>query len=88
MRKLPTLAALCMSLAAMPALACHNDPGGCGGGGTISLVPNLQPLSAADIRIDIASSGRKLLRFSAINWNSGDGKLELIGGEVDSTTKK
>jgi hypothetical protein len=29
-----------------------------------------------------------LLRFSAINWNSGDGKLELIGGEIDSTTNK
>jgi hypothetical protein len=39
MRKLPTLAALCMSLAAVPALACHNDPGGCGGGGTILPYP-------------------------------------------------
>ncbi len=51
-------------------------------------VPNLQPLKATEIRIVITSSGRKLLRFSATNWNSGDGRLELIGGEVDSATNK
>jgi hypothetical protein len=56
--------------------------------GAGDLVPNLRPLKASEIRIVTTSSGRKLLRFSATNWNSGDGPLELIGGEVDSATSK
>jgi len=52
------------------------------------LVPNLRPLKATDIRIVVTSGGRKLLRFSATNWNNGDGKLELIGKGTDSATNK
>jgi len=51
------------------------------------VVPNLRPLKASEIRI-VITNGRKLLQFSATNWNNGDGPLELIGGEIDSATSK
>ena len=44
------------------------------------LLPDLQTLPPSDLRLVYdADSGRSLIRFSNSIWNSGPGKLELIG---------
>src|SRR5262245_59376891 len=49
----------------------------------LELRPNLQPLPAWNISL---MGG--LLFFNTTSWNSGNGPLELIAGQVDSRAKK
>jgi hypothetical protein len=49
----------------------------------LELRPNLQPLPASNISL---SAG--VLFFTTTSWNSGNGPLELIAGQVDSRAKK
>jgi len=48
-----------------------------------ALKPNLQARPAWNISL---SGGR--LYFNATNWNNGDGPLELVAGETDSTAQR
>jgi hypothetical protein len=43
--------------------------------------PNMRPLAARDLEIDVVS-GDKLLLLSTTSWNSGTGPLRLRGGET------
>lgn len=52
------------------------------------LQPNLTPLPAKDLKLEVRSDGSTYLHFSATNWNKGSGPLELIAGEIDSVNKK
>jgi hypothetical protein len=50
-------------------------------------LPNLTPFPASDIHIQ-TSGGRTFLRFTTSSWNNGAGRLELVAGKIDRTTKK
>lgn len=56
-------------------------------GSVTPLVPNLQPLKAASLRLE-SSGGVTNLRFSTTSWNNGAGPLEIVGGATDSATGK
>jgi len=45
-------------------------------------LPNLTPLPASDI-IAVASGSTRTMRFAALNWNNGSGRLEVRSGAED-----
>jgi hypothetical protein len=49
--------------------------------------PNLQPLPARDVQIQLSASGQRLLRFSTTSQNVGTGVLELVAGQVTGNDK-
>jgi hypothetical protein len=54
-----------------------------------TLLPNLRPLPASDIQLVLNAQGQPLeLRFGATNWNSGEGRLELVTKNGDIGTLK
>ena len=55
---------------------------------TRDLNPNLEALPAKDLRLETASDGTTYLRFSTTSWNSGEGPLELVAGEIDRENGK
>jgi hypothetical protein len=55
---------------------------------TTPLLPNLQPLRAASLRLETPGDGHTYLRFSTTSQNSGAGPLEIIGGETYPTAGK
>ena len=57
-------------------------------GSATPLIPNLQPLRAANLRIEQPGGGRTYLRFSTTTTNGGAGPLEIIGGATDQATGK
>jgi hypothetical protein len=50
------------------------------------VLPDLGMAHPKDLRIEKTSNGRKLLRFSSIVVNVGDGRFELHGQRPDTTT--
>ncbi|MCL5994473.1 MAG: lysyl oxidase family protein [Chloroflexi bacterium] len=51
------------------------------------LLPDLQTLPPTDLYIQIPSRGQRLLRMANTAWNSGQGRLEVIG-ELNPETKQ
>lgn len=53
------------------------------------LYPNLRPLPASDIELVLDENGDpREVRFSATNWNSGLGRLELHAKDPDTAARK
>lgn len=59
-------------------------------GAVTELQPELTPFPAEDLTIETTDDGDRLLRFSTLSWNKGDGPLEIVAGSVDeaSSTQK
>jgi hypothetical protein len=55
---------------------------------TSELRPNLQVQPASELRIEYGQGGQKLLRFTTLGWNSGDGPLEVVADVVENGRQK
>lgn len=53
----------------------------------VPLLPDLRTVPPADLTIEYASGGRRLLRLANLVWNSGLGSLELTG-ELNPSTQQ
>src|SRR5688572_16516380 len=51
----------------------------------VPLLPDLRTVPPADLTIEFASGGRRLLRLANLVWNSGEGALELAGALSPAT---